>query len=265
MASTLILDPGPMVWGYAVAGGVAAAVGLADIFTRYRDDPWGALFTPWAAGYLLLNGFFGVAAFWMSAVLAIVEVGEFRAADGVTVELIKSALLVGFGATLILRAVAFKISIGGKDSEVGASTIVDALLRACDQEIERVLARRKDQLVRRLMRGVSFAQAMAFIPNYCLALLEDDEKRADRLGELVASIVAFKAIDPAANPPEPEDPQADSQRAFLLGSTLINIFGYDLAKAVIAGFQAEMAAPSVASPPVAPTPAPPPAPRSRRR
>lgn len=242
MASTLILSPGPMAWGYVVAGSVAAAVGGAELLTRYRDAPWRAVSTPWGLGYLILNGLFGVAAFWMAAILALVDVGEFPSAEGVTVELVRSALLVGFGATVILRTVAFKLSIGGKDGEVGAKTIVDALIRACDQEIDRILARRKDDQVRVLMKGVSFEQSKLFIPTYCLALLQEDEERSERLGGLVGAIMQFKATDPAANPPAEEDPLADSQRAFLLGSTLINIFGYDLAKAAVDGFKGDLAA-----------------------
>ena len=236
--ATLILDPGPMWPGYAIAGGVSALVGVADIFTRYRDDPWGALASAPAVGYLTANAFFGIAAFWLTAILSLVDVGEVHAADGLTVELIKSALLVGFAATLILRAVAFKVAIVGKDTEVGASTIVDALLRACDQEIDRALAKRKDDRIRQLMKDISFDRAKAFIPTYCLALLQNDEQRAERLGSLVAAIIDFKAVDPAHGP---EDPLADKQRAFLLGNILINLFGYSVAKGVVAGFRSDLA------------------------
>ncbi len=231
MAGQLILSPGPMVLGYVISGAVAGLIGGADIIGRYRDNPWGALFTWPASGYVLVNLVFGVAAFWLSVVLGLVNIGVVPATgDRITVDLVKAALLVGLGATFILRSVAFKISIGGKTSDVGPSTIVDSLLRASDQEIDRAVARRKDRQIRGLMKDVSFEKSKAFIPTYCLALLQQDEPRAKRLGELVAAIEDFKQGDAGA----------DAQRAFLLGNTLINIFGYEVAKGVIAGFKGEV-------------------------
>ncbi len=231
MATALDFWPGPLFPGYLISGVVAGVVGVADILIRYKDNPWTAVRTVASILYAAANLAFGVAAFWLALVLDIVKVATLTSPDGhLTVELVKSALTVGFGSIFLLRSVAFKLSIGGKDTNVGPSTIVDALLMACDQQIDRTQAAEKDQKVRAMMAGVSFEKAKGFVPAYCLALLQDNEDRAKRLGQLIASISNVQGLDG----------NADSQRAYLLGNTLINMFGYDVASKVIAGFKAQL-------------------------
>ena len=236
MATLLDFWPGDLWPGYAVSGLVAGVVGAADILTRYKDNPWSAIRTPAALGYVVANTCFGVAAFWCAMVLQVVKVeGVGRGPEaGLSVELLRSALLVGFGSIFILRAVAFKLSIGGKDTDVGPSTIVDSLLRACDQQIDRTEAIRKDRMIRKLMDGLSFKRAAVFIPNYCLAIVQDDTERAERFGALVTSIAKYESPDAAADP--------DAERAFLLGGALIKVFGYEFAARVIEGFRARLRA-----------------------
>ncbi len=69
-------------------------------------------------------------------------------------------------------------------------------------------------------------------------MLEQDEARAQRIGTLVNSIGEFNKLDGSA----------DAQRAFLLGNTLINVFGPKVAAAVVAGFREHRRAESVARP-----------------
>jgi hypothetical protein len=239
MAQPLVLWPGDLLVGYLIAGAVAAAVGFADILTRYKDNPWRAARSVPALVYILINGLFGVIAFWMAMVLDIIKVDALRVAGGaaITAELVRNALTVGLGAIILLRAVAFNLAIGGKSSQVGPSTIVDALLAACDQWIDRDLAKAKDRRVRQMMKDISFAAAQAFIPAYGLSLLQENEERAKRLGVLVSAIAGFQGQD--------QSPDADTQRAFLLGNTLINVFGYSVAKGVIDGFRRQMTRPTL--------------------
>ncbi len=62
------------LYGHLVATGVSCAVGIGDILSRYKDNPFVALCT-WAAGfYLVANALFGAIAFGLAVVLDIVPV-----------------------------------------------------------------------------------------------------------------------------------------------------------------------------------------------
>jgi hypothetical protein len=225
----------PSLWpGYLVAVCVSCLVGLGDILSRYKDNPFVALATRAAMFYLCANAMFGALAFWLAVALDIVTVeglAPWPAHSGT--QIIKDGLIVGFAAILILRSVAFKLSVGGQTADVGPSTIIDAMLASFDQSINRSVALGKDRRVRDMMAGVSFEKAKRFIPEYCLSLLEQDEARAQRIGILVNSISEFRRDDPAA----------DAERAFLLGVTLINVFGPKVAAEVVKGFRSQIAAP----------------------
>lgn len=252
MAAVLSLPPGDLTAAYLIAGAVAGVVGFADIITRYKDNPWRAVATFAAWIYIIVNVGFGVTAYWLAMVLGAVDVGELRLPDepGLTDELVTSGLVVGFGAILILRAVAFKLAIGGQDNALGPSTIVDALLAACDQWIDRDLAHNKDKRVREMMSEVSYASARVFIPQYGLALLQQNEERVRRLADFIAGIDAYKKDDGGLT--------ADAERAFLFGNALINMFGYEVAKGVVDGFRKQLSL-SLPAPPPPPVSPPPPA------
>jgi hypothetical protein len=212
--------PGDLWPGYVVAALVSAAVGVADILARYKDDPWQAIRTRASAGYVVANLVFGLAAFWFAIVLDLVDV---RSADG-PVDPLRDGLLVGFAAVLVLRAVAFNINVGGKTDQVGPSAIVDTLLAACDQGIDRKLACQKDKQVRTMMEGVSFNAAKTFLPVYCLSLMQNTEGTADRIAQLIGSIEQVPDL-------------TDEQRAYLLGNTLIAVFGAVVAGTAVNGFK----------------------------
>jgi hypothetical protein len=213
---------------YLVAALVAALVGVADILTRYKENPLVALWTGAALAYVLANAFFGALALWLAFVLNVVSLPAGQAGPGATpIDHIRSGLIAGFGAIFILRGVAFKLAVGGNSSDVGPSTIVDSLLATFDQSIDRTVAMQKDRAIRALMAEVSFEKAKAFVPVYCLSLVAQDEQLATRVGQLVNAIAEFKKLDVAA----------DAERSFLLGNVLINAFGYQVTSNVIKGFK----------------------------
>ncbi len=224
--------PGDMASSYMISGSVSALVGVADILNRYNENPLVALKTKAAFWYIVANASFGIAAFWIAMILEVVKVsGVTSHGGGLTVDSVRNALLVGFGATLILRSVAFKIAVGAKSGDAPSpSTIVDALLATFDQSIDRTVAGRKDQDVRAMMSGISFDKSKAFIPAYCLSLLKQDEKMAENVSGLVKKIGAFGA----------PDRDGDAQRAFLLGNALINVFGHEVASAAVKGFKKDL-------------------------
>ncbi len=227
----LCLAPGGLWVGYAVSGLVAGLVGVADILGKYKDNPLLALSTGAALQYVLANGAFGVLAFWLAYVLDMVGPKVGGGGHG-SIDLVKNGLIVGFGAIFILRGVAFKLAIGGKASDVGPSTIVDALLATFDQSINRTVGQRKDSAVGAIMAGVSFAKASDILPSYCLSLLEKDDALAARVGVLVETIQALDL----------PGPDADRQKALLLGNSLMAAFGPRVTLAAVKRFGRQIAA-----------------------
>lgn len=117
----------------AIAGAIASGVGLAEIVTRYRSDPGRALNSSAAQLYLALNGGAGIGALFLVDALG----WKFGQAHNITAWRI---LVSGFGALALFRSSLFMAKIGGSDVSVGPSVVVEALLGACDREVDRKCA-----------------------------------------------------------------------------------------------------------------------------
>jgi len=111
-----------------------ALLGMAEIVSRYRDEPIQALVTRYGMLYWFLNGMLGIWAFLI--------VWRFPAKFSLGFEPRSSAfltaVLAGFGGAAVMRArlVTLKDS-SGKDLTIGPDVVIKTLLEVVDLQIDR--------------------------------------------------------------------------------------------------------------------------------
>jgi hypothetical protein len=153
-------------WAAALALG--AAVGLAELVTRYRDQP-GALprsVSFWV--YLLLNASASELAF------ALIKTFDwkFGIADG-PAQVTTQVLVAGFAAMALFRSSLFTLRIGDEDVSIGPSVVLTSLLGVVDRAVDRRRATSRSKDVSRIMVKVSFTKARLALPVYCLQLMQN--------------------------------------------------------------------------------------------
>jgi hypothetical protein len=176
-------------WGYAVCAAIAAAIGFAELVTRYRDRP-SDLFTSAAAWmYLALN-----AAASMAALLLVRSFGWDFGASGSVIPLVQ-VLVAGFGSLALFRSSLFTVRVGDADVNIGPSTLLTMALNAADLGVNRHQAKLRSKFVTKSFAKVDFDRAKTALPVYCLNLMEgvpaDDQKRlSDEVATLDAAEIS---------------------------------------------------------------------------
>lgn len=161
--------------GYFVAGGIAGAVAACELISRYRDRPRDLLHAASAWFYLLLNVLAGCA-----ALFSIRSLGwDFGADDGDAGAFVR-VLVAGFGSMALFRSSLFNVRLGGEDVPIGPATVTALALDAADRGVDRFQARRRANLVAKVMSGISFDRSREVLPSYTINLLEGLRSDAQR-------------------------------------------------------------------------------------
>ena len=118
-----------------------ALVGLAEIASRYRDEPLAAVGSPYGLVYVFLNGYLSVMAYLL--------IGKYPAAFGMaSQDRFVVAFAAGFGAMVVMRArIAVIKTADGKDESIGPDYVLKIIMRTIDLKIDRVRAARRQQLL----------------------------------------------------------------------------------------------------------------------
>lgn len=158
-------------WGYAAEyAGVSllgAAVGLGELVSRYKDDPWSAI-KSWAGKiYLLIN-----AAAAAGALGLILTYDWKLGASGDAVAPTR-LLVAGTGAMALFRSSLFTVRIGNADVGVGPSTFLSLILAACDRGVDRKRAESRARDAWRVMHNVDYEKAQVSLPTVSLALMQN--------------------------------------------------------------------------------------------
>ncbi|HUE02105.1 MAG TPA: hypothetical protein VMR62_21225 [Bryobacteraceae bacterium] len=206
---------------YLLVAILGAAVGGAELVSRYRDAPYIALRTRPAWLYLSLN----VAA----AALALMLVGAYGwtfGASGVSLRWTQ-VLLSGIGAMALFRTSLFTVRAGDRDVGIGPGSFLQTLRDAADREVDRVRAHSRSASVARLMQGLDFQRAARMLVPYCLALMQNvspAEQKAvlDAVRELTA------------------DPMEDAIKVRVLGLHLLNVVGPAVLSASVEALRSEL-------------------------
>jgi hypothetical protein len=201
-------------WAYvAQYGGAAcigAGVGIAELVSRYRDQPAAALRSPPAAGYILINAAASAAALGLIFTFG----WKFGASGGGVVA--TRILMAGFGAMALFRSSLFTVRAGERDVGIGPATILSIILAACDAGVDRTRAESRAGMASEVMRGVSFSKAQGPLPTVALALMQN----LPPPDQAALGVQLQKLRD--------DREMSDSAKSLLLGLALANAVGPDV-------------------------------------
>jgi hypothetical protein len=220
---------------YVAVACIGGLVGIGELVSRYRDEPSKALLTIPAVIYVAVNAAAAVIALSVAgpaATGAASGASSSDAASSTQAAVILGVhwtpvLTAGLGAMAILRSALFVVRTDGKDLQVGPGSLVQTLLDAADQALDRLRAQERAWTVARVMErlalrtlaptpGASWMQlrrppqrrvlkveelrllvsdAIATLPPYCIALTQNfpDTKR-DEFLQAVAKVSAMTGV-----------------------------------------------------------------------
>jgi len=150
--------------GVALAG---ALTGLAELVSRYRDQPLSAVTSTPGLGYIAIN-----ASASLGALILIFAFDWTFGASGDAV-LATQLLVASFGAMALFRTSLFTVRAGDQDIGIGPSSLLTIILDACDRGVDRVRAQARAWEVARVMTDVSYARAEAPLPAIAVGLMQN--------------------------------------------------------------------------------------------
>jgi hypothetical protein len=142
---------GVMVGYYFISAACGSLVACAEVVSRYRDEPLKAICCWWGLSYIVLNALLSVAAY------AILSITGTVSSTMATADLVRNAILAGFGAAVVMRAKIFNLRLsGGERVSFGPDFVIDTFLNMLDRQIDRRRAYRRSQIVMSKMEDISF-------------------------------------------------------------------------------------------------------------
>ena len=200
---------------YLLAALIGAAVGLAELVSRYRDAPRQALKSPAASLYLVINA--GASTFALHMILA--NGWTFTFADSGAL-LTWQVMIAGFGALTLFRSSLFTVHIGGSDVQVGPAAFLQIILGAVDRAVDRTRAEQRALRVAQIMKGVVFEKAWLDLSQHCIALMQN--MGAEETVELGRAVRELKNTD-----------TNDEIKTLQLGLILMAAVGEDVLSAAV--------------------------------
>jgi hypothetical protein len=206
-------------WSAAILLGVS--VGIGELISRYRDEPYRAIISLPAIVYLIVNGAASAGALVLINAFGITF--GFDPQDPQTLPELRvtRVLVAGFGAMAFFRSSFFVVRVESQDVQVGPQSFLNAILKATDTAVDRGRALARADEVKRAMKDVDWEKAKSSLPAFCKALrqnLSDTDKNAiDRemqsiqgsdsekevkvfnMGLLLMDYMGFRALSAARN------------------------------------------------------------------
>jgi hypothetical protein len=156
------------MWQWVAAAALGAGVGLAELVSRYRDQPSAlpASVSFWV--YLLLNA--GASAF------AFALIGVFGWTFGLAPGPARTGtevLVAGLAAMALFRSSLLTLKVGDEDVNIGPSALLTSLLAVVDRAVDRRRATQRSDAVSKAMHLVCFSKAKISLPAYSLQLMQN--------------------------------------------------------------------------------------------
>jgi len=193
---------------------------VAELMSRYRDEPMRAIGNPPAILYLVINIAAAVAALGVARVFG----WSFGVESGHPEQLRWTQVIVaGLGAMALFRSSLVNVRVAGQEVGVGPGTLLSSLLENADRAVDRVRGRQRAFSVVPLMKDISFEKAYIALPTYCMHLMQNvSEREQDEVAQRVQNLYATEGMD-------------DHTKALALGLLLFDVLGENVVAAAIAG------------------------------
>ena len=150
--------------GVAVAGGL---VGLAELVSRYRDQPLSAVTSAPGVGYIAINALASLGA------LILIFAFDWKFGASGSAVLVTQLLVASFGAMALFRTSLFTVRARDQDVGIGPSSLLSIILDACDRGVDRVRGKARAWEIARVMTGVSYEKADKPLPAVAAALMQN--------------------------------------------------------------------------------------------
>ncbi len=163
---------------------VAAVAGAADILSRYRDEPFRAIFSRYGWAYMAVNALIGLIALTL---FGLEHDGTGFKGMLVDDSLPLNAIAVGTGAMLLLRSKLFSIrGENGAETSFGPQIVLDALLVVLDRGIDRQRAAARHTLVYKKLAGITnFSETARFFQMSLLSFQNLSEVEKSQLVDII--------------------------------------------------------------------------------
>jgi hypothetical protein len=169
---------------YAAAGLLGALFGASELIARYRANPFRALGSWAAGGYVLVNATAALTALWL-----IRAFGQTFGATDPTQTAVGQVVVAGLGSMAFFRSSVITIRGDSGEFGVGPHIILQVFLHALDRGVDRRQAVLRIEAVRRVMAGVTFDEANPGVADTCILALQNLPAEEMRLiGEQIAEI-----------------------------------------------------------------------------
>jgi hypothetical protein len=220
---------------WVVVALLGAAVGIGELLARYEDQPAYPLRTRPGVFYIVLNAAAAVGAYALLTQFDIAPLQSGTADVGrnkwVTV------FVAGLGAMALLRT-SFTVQYGADAVTFGFSPILNSVLEAVSDAVDREQAKSRDKMVRDLLTGLTWQQARALLPTYGVALMQNITPEQRR--ELDILIQRWDSTTADAFGEGTDEVAVENLKLRALGLHLLNLMGIGVLSAAIATLRADL-------------------------
>lgn len=214
---------------YGAVAFIGAFIGIGELVSRYKDDPYEAITNRHAVTYTLLNV--------LSAVMALLALKTMNPADAQGVLLgegpassrVGYTLLAGFGAMGLLRSSAFNMRVDNEDIAIGPSALLQVMLSATDRAVDRARARVRAEMMARTMHLVPFEMIEESLPQLAFAMMQNVKEEEKQDFAKVLTELREKKMDTVA-------------KSISLGLSLSNIVGQGVVDDAVTALRKTLAA-----------------------
>jgi hypothetical protein len=147
---------------YLITIFLSLLVAVAELFTKFRDEPFDVLKKSPAWVYLLMNGVIACLTLYM-----LTKTNLFNPTN--ELDSLKAALTAGLGSTILMRSKFLKINLNGQEAAIGPEIIINVFLETLERNIDRNRALERKQIVEQCMTDIDFNKAKDYIVTTILA------------------------------------------------------------------------------------------------